>query len=152
MRAHYGARMYPGRKEMIMSDMRISENIFEGTGFDEIRNDIQLILLGKKYGDVYREVADGLYLYPVYIREEEGKIRCTMFTESVFKKMDLCIDRVILAAAENMKADQVVTPLPELLNSMLGIEGELFDNEMPPIYVITNQKGVLGASHMIYRN
>ncbi len=126
-------------KEMLMNKENFLSNIFVGVQ----QNSTDPIV--KDYCDDF----DGIEKY-IYVRVEQdnGVAHCKI-TEAILNDIDVSIDDAWKYAHHNTEEETLLVNLREKMKEMLGLESNDDTEEPAPIYIVTNQSNIRGASAIL---
>ncbi len=98
------------------------------------------------------QIEDMAMVYRIQIAEKDGEIASTLVTNQLMATMGVTADQLhqdALANSVEMKPVKV-QKLSEMLAEMTEVPVEIIESSTPPVFVVTNEDKIKGASALFY--
>lgn len=117
---------------------------------DHIYNNVEARLVGSKDNMLLHKVPYVPYLedFAIIFSVSVGEGASITITDAIYDNLNLDLNILYKKGIENLQGKESVRSMRDIISEMMGFD---VGNEIPPVYVLSNQSGVYGAQ-MLLRN
>lgn len=128
-------------------------NTFDVESFmnkDYIYDNVEACLVGSKDNMLLHKVPYVPYLedFAIIFSVSVGEGASITITDAIYDNLNLDLNILYKKGIENLQGKESVRSMRDVISEMMGFD---VGNEIPPVYVLSNQSGVYGAQ-MLLRN